>query len=112
MSFSLISNAYADTATAGAATAQNSMFSTMAMVAIFLVAFYFLLIRPQSKRNKEHQNLMNNLQKGDEIITSGGIMGKIVKIDENIVTLALNDTTEIKLQKNAVVGVLPKGTVK
>jgi preprotein translocase subunit YajC len=82
------------------------------MLVVFFGIFYFLLIRPQTKRNKEHQGLVNNLQKGDEVVTSGGILGRIVKIEENILTLALNATTEIKIQKNAIATLLPKGTLK
>jgi preprotein translocase subunit YajC len=115
MSLPFINDAVAATTSAAAAPGQQAAgggFSTIIMLVIFIGVFYFLLIRPQTKRAKEHQNLINNLQKGDEVSTSGGLLGRIVKIEDNIITLALNETTEIKIQKNAVVGVLPKGTLK
>jgi preprotein translocase subunit YajC len=115
MSLPFINDAIAATTSAAAAPgpqAAGGGFSTIIMLVIFIGAFYFFLIRPQTKRAKEHQNLVNNLQKGDEVSTSGGLLGRIVKIEDSIITLALNDTTEIKIQRNAVVGVLPKGTLK
>ncbi|MBM3887336.1 preprotein translocase subunit YajC [Candidatus Dependentiae bacterium] len=112
MSFLLINDAMAATAPAADASSAGGGFSTIIMLVVFFGIFYFMLIRPQTKRNREHQNLVNNLQKGDEVVTSGGILGRIVKIEENITTLALNDTTEIKIQKSAVVALLPKGTLK
>lgn len=113
MSFSLISTAAAATGTAApAASANAGNMPSIILLVVFIAVFYFLLIRPQSKRAKEHQNLVNNLQRGDEVVTSGGIFGKIVNIEDNIITLALNGDTEIKLQKAAIGSVLPKGTLK
>ncbi len=108
MSFLFINDAVAATSD----NVPTSGLSTIIMLVVFFGIFYFLLIRPQTKRNKEHQGLVNNLQKGDEVVTSGGILGRIVKIEENILTLALNATTEIKIQKNAIATLLPKGTLK
>lgn len=103
----------ADTAsTTGAATpAADSSFSIIMMVAM-VVIFYLLLWRPQSKRAKEHKNLVNNLQKGDEVVTSGGILGKINQVEEKFITVSIADNVDIKLQRSAISSVLPKGTVK
>ena len=111
MSLFFINDAVAQTPAATSSQAGGGL-STILMLVVFFVIFYFLLIRPQSKRAKEHQNLVNNLQKGDEVITTGGILGRITNIDDTILTLALNDTVEIKVQRNAISGILPKGTLK
>ncbi|MBA2652492.1 MAG: preprotein translocase subunit YajC [Tatlockia sp.] len=97
-------------ATAPAAQTDGT-FSLIMVVAIFVV-FYFMLIRPQNKRAKEHRELVGNLKKGDEIITSGGILGKVVTIDEQYIKLALAEGVEISIQRGAVSSVLPKGTLK
>ena len=81
---------------------------------MFGVIFYFMVFRPQSKRQKEQRNLLSSLSKGDEILTSGGLIGKITKVsaeDENIV-IALNDNNEVMISRNFVVATLPKGTMK
>ena len=84
------------------------------MLAVFGVIFYFMIFRPQSKRAKEHKNLMSSLSKGDEVLTSGGLVGKISKVsDENdFLVLALNDQTQITIKKDYVTAVLPKGTLQ
>ncbi|ABK47670.1 protein translocase subunit yajC [Shewanella sp. ANA-3] len=84
------------------------------MLVIFGLIFYFMIFRPQSKRVKEHKNLMSSLTKGDEVLTSGGILGKIAKIsDENdYVLLSLNDTTQITIKKDYIAAVLPKGSIQ
>lgn len=73
---------------------------------------YFVIIRPQQKRAKEQRNLLNTLAPNDEIITAGGMLGKIVKISEQYLTVALNENTEIVIQKSSVASLLPKGTLK
>jgi len=78
----------------------------------FALIFYFLIWRPQSKRAKEHKELMGNLNKGDEIMTNGGILGKITRVDDNYVALQISDNVEIKMQKSAIAAILPKGTMK
>ncbi|MBA2656327.1 MAG: preprotein translocase subunit YajC [Tatlockia sp.] len=108
MSF-LINDALAAGTTPAAQT--DGTFSLIMIVAIFIV-FYFMLIRPQSKRAKEHRALVGNLKKGDEIVTSGGILGKVVSIDEQYIKLALSEGVEISIQRGAVSTVLPKGTLK
>lgn len=109
MSF-FISNAMA--AATGAAPAQSEgTFSLFLIVAIF-VLFYFMLIRPQSKRAKEHRDLVNKLQKGDEIVTAGGLVGKVANVDEQFMKIMISEGVEITMQRNAVTTVLPKGTLK
>ena len=74
--------------------------------------FYFLLIRPQQKKAKEHKNMVGALGKGDEIITNGGLLAKISDVDENFLTCKISDNVEVKIQRHAVTSVLPKGTIK
>jgi len=106
-----ISNAYAaDTATAPAP--QGGGMSLILMTGIFILFMYFVMWRPQSKRAKEQRTLMNSLTKGDEVMTAGGILGRIAKVNDNYVTLSLNDNVEIIVQKSSIVNVLPKGTLK
>ena len=84
------------------------------ILSVFGVIFYFMVFRPQSKRQKEQRNSLSSLSKGDEILTSGGLIGKITKVsaeDENIV-IALNDNNEVMISRNFVVATLPKGTMK
>jgi protein translocase subunit yajC len=71
-----------------------------------------MIWRPQSKRAKEQKNLLSNLQKGDEVVTNGGIAGKIVKVSDDFVVLEVSDTVELKFQKGAIAATLPKGTLK
>ena len=110
MSF-FISNAYAQAAPGGQ---QGSGFELLIMLGIFGLIFYFMLYRPQAKRVKEHKNLMSSLAKGDEVLTQGGLVGKITKVSEekDFVEISLNDETNIVVQKAAITAVLPKGTMK
>lgn len=87
---------------------------TLIMLAMFGLIFYFLIFRPQSKRVKEHKNLMGSLEKGNEVITTGGLIGRIVKISEDnaYVKIALNDTQEVLIKRDFITAVLPKGTIK
>ena len=78
----------------------------------FVLIFYFLLIRPQNKRRKEHQALVGGLSKGDEIVTAGGIVGLITKVEDDFVKVELADNVEIRIQKSAIGANLPKGTIK
>ncbi|MBV4534569.1 MULTISPECIES: preprotein translocase subunit YajC [Pseudomonas] len=109
MSF-LIPAAYADAA-APAAGPAGTGFEWIFLVG-FLVIFYLMIWRPQAKRAKEQKNLLGNLQKGDEVVTNGGIAGKIVKVSDDFVVLEVSDTVELKFQKGAVAATLPKGTLK
>ncbi|GAB4344586.1 MAG: preprotein translocase subunit YajC [Gammaproteobacteria bacterium] len=95
----------------GAAQQGDPLLSFLPLILIFVV-FYFLLIRPQSKRAKEHKKMVEALSKGDEIVTSGGILGKITDVSENFVTVSIADSVEIKVQRQAVASVVPKGTMK
>ncbi len=104
-----ISAAYADTA-AGAPPGGEYM--QFILLGGFLVVFYMMIWRPQAKRAKEHRNLVGGLQKGDEVVTSGGIAGRVTKVTDDFLVLEASDTVELKIQKSAVVAALPKGTIK
>ncbi len=97
-------------ATAGAGG--QSPMSSIFMLVIFGLIFYFMLIRPQSKRAKEHKGMVEALQKGDEVVTNGGVVGKITKVGENFITLTISENVEINVQRHAVSAALPKGTIK
>ena len=109
MSF-FISSAFADAA-APAAAPMGDGFEWIFLVG-FLVIFYLMIWRPQAKRAKEQKALLGNLQKGDEIVTTGGIAGKIVKVSDAFVVIEVSDTVELKIQKGSVAATLPKGTLK
>lgn len=113
MSF-LIPAAYADAAAPAAAAAgapAGSGFEWVFLIG-FVVIFYLMIWRPQAKRAKEHKNLIGSLQKGDEVVTSGGIAGKVVKVSDEFVVIEVSDTVELKMQKGAIAAALPKGTLK
>ena len=103
----LISPAYAQ----GAASAPNTLLQFLPLV-FLLVLFYFMLIRPQMKRTREHRDMLGKLAKGDEIITSGGLCGVVREIGENFITVEIAEGTPVKMQKSAVASVLPKGSLK
>jgi preprotein translocase subunit YajC len=107
-----ISDAHAQAA--GGASAAGGGFEMLIMLGVFGLIFYFMLYRPQAKRVKEHKNLVSSLSKGDEVLTQGGMVGKIAKVsdEKDFVELALNDTTNIVVQKSAISTVLPKATMK
>jgi len=83
-----------------------------AMMGVFVVIFYFLLIRPQQKKQKEHQNMLGKLGVGDEIVTAGGILGRIVEVGDQFITLEIADNVQIKVQRFQVTSLVPKGTLK
>ncbi|MCH8895680.1 MAG: preprotein translocase subunit YajC [Proteobacteria bacterium] len=93
------------------AAQQNPMTSVFFIVILFVV-FYFMLIRPQQKRAKQHKTMIGALNSGDEVVTNGGILGKLTDVGEHFVTVEIADGTSIKLQRQAVATVLPKGTIK
>ncbi len=101
----LIASAYAQDA-----SSQGGLMSFLPLILIFAV-FYFMLIRPQMKRAKEHKRLVSELSKGDEVVTNGGLLGKITDISDSFVTLELAENIKIKLQRHAVTNVMPKGTI-
>ena len=82
------------------------------MLGGFVLIFYFLLIRPQNKRRKEHQELVSSLNKGDEVVTAGGVVGTITKVEDDFVKVQVSDQVEMRVQKTAVGATLPKGTLK
>ena len=108
MSF-FITDAYA---AAGAAPQGNDMISTLVFMAAIFGAMWFFIIRPQQKRQKEHQQLLSNLAKGDEVVTNGGVLGRVKDVGEQFITLEIASGVEVKLQKQAVGAVMPKGTIK
>ncbi|MGB4812433.1 MAG: preprotein translocase subunit YajC [Methylophilaceae bacterium] len=101
-----ISNAYA---AAGGAT--TDFMSFLPIIVIFIL-FFFMIIRPQMKAGKEQRTMIAALQKGDEVVTSGGILGKVSKVNENFVTVEIATNTEITVQKQSIQSALPKGTIK
>lgn len=109
MSF-FISDAIADAG--AAATQQADPLASLILPIGLVVLFYFFLIRPQSKRQKEHRKMINDLQKGEEVITSGGILGKVTSINDDFITLEIAKDTSLKIQKSAVQSIMPKGTIK
>ena len=82
------------------------------IIVAFVLVFYFLIWRPQSKQAKEHRELVSSVSKGDEIVTRGGLLGRVSRVDEQYIEVEIADKTEIKLQKAAVAAMLPKGTIK
>ncbi|WP_290702020.1 preprotein translocase subunit YajC [Amphritea sp.] len=109
MSF-LIATAEAADAT-GPGGLDPSMFNLIFLVG-FGVIFYMFMWRPQAKRAKDHKALLGGLAKGDEVITAGGLIGKVVRLNDDYIVLSVNDTTELTFQKGHVSAALPKGTIK
>ncbi len=97
---------------AGAAPAAPSMMSTLLFPIILIAIMYFLMIRPQMKRQKEHRAMLEKLAKGDEVITNGGIAATVVNIGESFITVEVADGVQLRVQKGAIANVLPKGTLK
>lgn len=89
----------------------NPLMSILPFILIFVV-LYFLMIRPQQKRVKEHKQMMEALSKGDEVVTNGGLLGKIIEVGDSFVTVELAANVNVKVQKNMVANVMPKGTLK
>ena len=107
----LISNAFAQAADAGQAATSSGLMAFMPIIAMIAV-FYFLMIRPQMKRAKEHKSMVDALAKGDEVIAGGGIAGKVMEVGDNFVQIEIATNTVVAIQKQAVTAVLPKGTLK
>jgi preprotein translocase subunit YajC len=109
-----ISSAFAQTAPAAAAAGgdmQSSLMSMLPLVLMFVV-LYFVMIRPQMKKQKEHRSMIDALAKGDEIATAGGLLGKVTKLGDSYLSLEIANGVEVQLQRSAVVQVLPKGSIK
>lgn len=104
----LIDNAWAQAAPAPAGGSMGFII----MMGLFFVIFYFMLIRPQSKRAKEHRAMLAALAAGDEVVTSGGILGRVVEVGESFVTVDVADGVKLKVQKHQVSSIVPKGTFK
>jgi preprotein translocase subunit YajC len=104
----LISNAYAE----AAAPAQGAGFMDFLPLIVLIAIFYFFILRPQSKRAKELKIMIEALQRGDEVVTSGGEVGRISKVYEQYVGVELAENVEVTVQKTAIQAVLPKGTIK
>ena len=103
----LINEAWAQTAAPGG----TDLMSMLPIILMFVV-LYFVMIRPQMKRAKEHKAMVDAIQKGDEVIAAGGVLGKVTKVADNYVTIEIADKVEIHVQRPAVQLVLPKGTIK
>ena len=93
------------------ATQPGGLMSFLPLIIIFVI-FYFLLIRPQMKRAKEHKKLVAELGNGDEVVTNGGILGRITNVGESFITVELVDNVQIKVQRHAIASIMPKGTIK
>lgn len=93
--------------------AQGNPYSLIIMLVVFGLIFYFMILRPQQKRAKEHKKLMDSIAKGDEVLTTGGLIGRVTKVSETgYIVVALNDTNEVTIKRDFVAAVLPKGTMK
>lgn len=104
-----ISSAYAQAA--APAGAQESLMGMLPLVLMFVV-LYFVMIRPQMKKQKEHKAMVEALAKGDEVVTAGGMLGKVSKIGDGFIGVEIASGVEVQMQRQAVVQVLPKGTIK
>ncbi|MCZ6565733.1 MAG: preprotein translocase subunit YajC [Gammaproteobacteria bacterium] len=96
----------------GAPAAQGGGYEMFIMIAIFFAIMYFMIIRPQQKRSKDHKKLLSSLSKGDEVVTSGGMLGKILKVGDNSIKVEIAEGVAIKVQKDSISSVLPKGSLK
>ena len=108
----IVTPAYADAPAASVDSAQQGGMSFFVMFAIFFVFMYFAILRPQNKRAREQRDLMGSLGKGDEVMTAGGVVGRIAKLNDQFITLSVANNVELLIQKTSVVSVLPKGTIK
>jgi preprotein translocase subunit YajC len=104
----LIPDAFAQAGPAG----PGGQFAPILMMVVFVVIFYFLLIRPQQKKAKEHQALVSKLAVGDEVVTTGGLLGKVTDVGDSFVTIEIADGVRVKVQKFQVGSLMPKGTLK
>ena len=103
----LISDAHAQGLTGGGGVPFDLLF-----IVLIFVAFYFLLIRPQQKRAKDHRKMVQALAKGDEVVTSGGLLGKISEVGDSFITVEIARGTEVRIQRSSVATLMPKGTIK
>lgn len=108
----LINNAWAATGGGGGGAHHGNPILQFLPLIVLLVLFYFLLIRPQMKRAKETRQMISSLSKGDEVVTSGGVAGRIIEVGENFLEIEIADGVTVKVQRQSVSSVLPKGTLK
>ncbi|HKX93117.1 MAG TPA: preprotein translocase subunit YajC [Methylibium sp.] len=106
-----ISEAFAQTAPAAAPGGESSLMTMLPLLLMFVV-LYFIMIRPQMKRQKEHKAMIEALAKGDEVVTAGGVLGRVAKLGESYLDVEVAKGVEVQVQRSAVVQVLPKGTLK
>jgi preprotein translocase subunit YajC len=106
-----ISEAFAQTAPAASGGAESSLLSLLPLVLMFVV-LYFIMIRPQMKRQKEHKAMVEAIGKGDEVVIGGGVLGRVVKVGESYLHVEVANGVELQVQRASVVQVLPKGTFK
>ena len=106
-----ISQAFAQTAPAAASSGTDTLFSMLPLVLMFVV-LYFIMIRPQMKKQKEHKAMIEALAKGDEVVIGGGVLGRVSKLGDNFVHVEVASGVELQVQRASVVQVLPKGTFK
>ena len=102
----------AESAPAGADLMGPGGLSQFALIGAFILIFYVFFIRPQTKKAKEHQQLIGGLQKGDEVITTGGFLGKITKVTDTFLVMSIAEGVEVSIQRNAILSCVPKGTLK
>ena len=107
---SFLSSAFAQSGGAPGGAESNLM--SFAPIILMFVVLYFIMIRPQMKRQKEHRNMLSAMAKGDEVVTNGGIVGKVTKVGEAYVGVEISEGTEITVQKASITTILPKGTIK
>jgi preprotein translocase subunit YajC len=107
-----ISSAFAQTAPAAAEGGLQSSLMSMLPLVLMFVVLYFVMIRPQMKRQKEHRSMIEALAKGDEIATAGGVLGRVTRLGDTYIAVEIANGVEIQVQRSAVVQVLPKGTIK
>jgi preprotein translocase subunit YajC len=107
-----ISSAFAQTAPAAAGGDMQSSLMSMLPLVLMFVVLYFVMIRPQMKKQKEHRAMIDALAKGDEVVTAGGVLGKVSKLGDSYVGLEVASGVEVQVQRSAVVQVLPKGSIK
>lgn len=108
MSFSIF-----DAVATTGAPSQSSPYSLVVILVVFGLIFYFMVFRPQQKREKIHKELMNSISKGDEVLTTGGLVGRVVKVaDTGYISIALNNTNEVVIKRDFVAAILPKDTMK
>ncbi|WP_298428898.1 preprotein translocase subunit YajC [Ottowia sp.] len=107
-----ISSAFAQTPAAAPGGDMGSSLMSMLPLVLMFVVLYFIMIRPQMKKQKEHRAMIDALAKGDEVVTAGGMLGKVTSLAEGFVTLQVANGVEVQIQRSSVVQVLPKGTIK